>query len=500
MKAATAAVGREHGGQHRRQRDVLAGTDRVRGVAEHLGAARSGRRTAARPRGTRSRPRHDERQRDEHDADEPAGEDDPRRRDGGARLSDREERRSRTGWPPRAARPAARMDRLRPIGTPSSSSWPPLVAASITPIAMTARTGPEPGASVWPARTEMTAAIAPFGRGDRRDDADRADPERRGRRAAGPPTFAAPARAAHTNDSGGTGGTRPAAASRTSGDRAEQERADEHHARPRRAPSRRQAAGACRRSVEVAKNRAVSDPGDERQHAGRSVRGGQPPAVGAERPRDPLGDRRGSARGPDGRRSSRSARPRRGPRSSAAPQIPRPARKPDAPARPGEPDLLEERVGVDAGPEQHPGRARRRPRASARQASSGRRLGAVARQVEHGERQLEQVRAERLEPRDRVEHEPRIGVRVGRGGLGRPAVDDRLDDQRQADARGRPPPSWRRARPGGRPSGSSSDPVREQQLARVGPAAERVGRREVVEQRRRPTRRRSSRSPAPRAA
>ena len=59
------------------------------------------------------------------------------------------------------ARLAARIDRLRPTGTPSSTSWPPLVAASMTPMAMTARTGPEPGASVCPAMTEMTAAIAP---------------------------------------------------------------------------------------------------------------------------------------------------------------------------------------------------------------------------------------------------------------------------------------------------------------------------------------------------
>jgi len=61
----------------------------------------------------------------------------------------------------RAARPAARSERARPIGTPSSISLPPPAAAMATPTARTPRMGPVPGAIRSPATTANTAAMAP---------------------------------------------------------------------------------------------------------------------------------------------------------------------------------------------------------------------------------------------------------------------------------------------------------------------------------------------------
>ena len=102
-------------------------------------------------------------------------------------------------------RPAARSDWARLIAWPSSSSWPPLVAARTTPTATRTSAGPAPGASSWPVATEMTAAIAPSV--EPIVDTIAIAPRRYAAYASSRPhTLATPATTVHTKLSGGIAG------------------------------------------------------------------------------------------------------------------------------------------------------------------------------------------------------------------------------------------------------------------------------------------------------
>ena len=149
----------------------------------------------------------------------------------------------------------------------------------------------------------------------------------------------------------------------------------------------------------------------------------------AQGPREPFGDRAASFEGgPAGLDRDplglcRIGVQRRAPDAAASQEAGRPGAA-------GKSYLLDERVGVSAGPEEGPGRV---PAGSTERVAGidGDRLGGRL-EVQHGKRQLEQIGAQRLESLHGTDHELRIRAAVGCLGLTGPAVGDRFDDEWQA--------------------------------------------------------------------
>ena len=244
----------------------------------------------------------------------------------------------------------------------------------------------------------------------------------------------APARAAHANDSGLTGGSTGSGVRTTAIGNSRRAPTSITPATAGAAGDRRLARVAA--SVEVAKNRAVRIPatrggmlvGRSRRSAGL-VRGEGPGGLLGDRPaslEQRTGDRRREPLGPVGVRiqghapdpaTGEEARCAGGARRSAicsmnvSPSAPAPSSTHGVP-----------------------------PQASGQLAACvGGRGRAVARQVEHGEGQLEQVRAERRQPPDRLEHE--AGDRRPRRPPASRSTSDRRRVRRRAAGRcrGRPP-------------------------------------------------------------
>ena len=320
--------------------------------------------------------------------------------------------------------------------SPSSISEPPFDAASITPMAMTARHRPRARREHLPGDDRDHRRDRPLGRGDRRDDPDRADPERRvdeqqatrrWSRRRGPPT---------PNDSGLTGGSTGNGVRTTA---IGSSRSAPTSITPATAGRPATGAGARRRERRGREEQGGQDPGDEGgMLVGRSRRSAglvRAEAAARSARRSP-----GIARTAGGRSSPRVRSARSGSGSRAAPQIPRPARKPDAPARrrsaicsmnvsPSAP-APSSTQGVSPQARAAARGMRRRPRPDRRPARSN-----------TGKGSFEQVGTERRQPPDRVEHEAALARRR------RPAASRSTSDRRRARRRaagrrrGRPAPS-----------------------------------------------------------